>query len=117
MWRRWRTGKFAAACRLARAAGKQIVAVKLGQSEAGRSAAMAHTGSLAGSVAVFDALAGGLGVIRAETLDDAVEVTELHRPHRAPAGRRMAQYASGAFRGLILDAAEKTRWRCPRWRH
>src|SRR6202790_4198857 len=69
--------KFAAACGLARAAGKEIVAVKLGQSEAGRTAAMAHTGSLAGSVQVFDALAGELGVIRADTLDDAVEVTEL----------------------------------------
>jgi acetyltransferase len=40
--------KFKAACRLARAAGKSIIAVKLGQSERGRSAAMAHTGSLGG---------------------------------------------------------------------
>src|SRR5205807_9703480 len=45
---------FKAACRLARAAGKTIVAVKLGQSAAGRDAAMAHTGSLAGSVEAFD---------------------------------------------------------------
>jgi acetate---CoA ligase (ADP-forming) len=100
--------KFATACRLARAAGKEIVAVKLGQSEAGRNAAMAHTGSLAGSVAVFDALAGELGVIRAETLDDAVEVTELLAHTGAPAGRRLGAITlSGAFRGLILDAAEK----------
>jgi acyl-CoA synthetase (NDP forming) len=33
--------RFAAACRLARSAGKEIVAVKLGQSEAGRNAALA----------------------------------------------------------------------------
>src|SRR3984893_11069531 len=52
--------KFAAACRLARSAGKAIVAVKLGQSEAGRTAAMAHTGSLAGNLEVFGALAGEL---------------------------------------------------------
>src|SRR5216684_1130740 len=50
--------KFKAACRMARAAGKSIVAVKLGQSEGGRSAAMAHTGSLAGRVEAFDAVAG-----------------------------------------------------------
>src|SRR6185503_14310859 len=50
--------KFKAACRLARAAGKSVVAIKLGQSEAGRSAAMAHTGSLAGSIEAFDAVAG-----------------------------------------------------------
>jgi acetate---CoA ligase (ADP-forming) len=100
--------KFAAACRMARAAGKEIVAVKLGRSEAGRTAAMAHTGSLAGSLEVFDALAGELGVIRADTLDDAVEVTELLAHTGAPAGRRLGAITlSGAFRGLILDAAER----------
>jgi len=106
--------KFAAACRLARAAGKAIVAVKLGQSEAGRTAAMAHTGSLAGNLAVFDALAGELGVIRADTLDDAVEVTELIAHTGAPAGRRLGAITlSGAFRGLILDAAEKNQLALP----
>jgi acetyltransferase len=106
--------KFAAACRLARAAGKEIVAVKLGQSEAGRTAAMAHTGSLAGKVEVFDALASELGVIRADTLDDAVEVTELLAHTGAPTGRRLGAITlSGAFRGLILDAAEKNHLELP----
>jgi acetyltransferase len=41
--------RFKAACRLARDNGKHVVAIKLGQSEAGRGAAMAHTGSLAGA--------------------------------------------------------------------
>jgi acetyltransferase len=106
--------KFAAACRLARAAGKAIVAVKLGQSDAGRTAAMAHTGSLAGSLEAFDALAGELGVIRADTLDDAVEVTDLIAHTGAPAGRRLGAITlSGAFRGLILDAAEKNQLALP----
>jgi acyl-CoA synthetase (NDP forming) len=105
---------FAAACRLARSAGKAIVAVKLGQSAAGRTAAMAHTGSLAGSVEVFDALCGELGVIRADTLDDAVEATELIVHTGAPAGRRLGAITlSGAFRGLILDAAEKNQLALP----
>ena len=100
--------KFKAACRMARAAGKSIVAVKLGQSEAGRSAAMAHTGSLAGSVEAFDAVAGEVGVIRADTLDDAVEVTELLVHTGAPPGRRLgAVTLSGAYRGLLLDSAER----------
>jgi acyl-CoA synthetase (NDP forming) len=99
---------FRAACRLARAAGKTIVAVKLGQSEAGRGAAMAHTGSLAGSVEAFDAVAGEVGVIRADTLDDAVELTELMVHTGAPPGRRLgAVTLSGAYRGLLLDAAER----------
>ena len=53
--------KFKAACRMARAAGKAIVAVKLGQSESGRNAAMAHTASLAGSIEAFDAVAADFG--------------------------------------------------------
>jgi acetyltransferase len=100
--------KFKAACRMARAAGKSIVAIKLGQSEGGRSAAMAHTGSLAGRVEAFDAVAGELGVIRADTLDDAVEITELLVHTGAPRGRRLgAVTLSGAYRGLLLDSAER----------
>jgi acyl-CoA synthetase (NDP forming) len=100
--------KFKAACRMARAAGKSIVAVKLGQSEGGRGAAMAHTGSLAGRIEAFDAVAGELGVIRADTLDDAVEITELLVHTGAPGGRRLgAVTLSGAYRGLLLDSAER----------
>jgi acetyltransferase len=99
--------KFKAACRAARAAGKSIVAIKLGQTEAGRGAALAHTGSLAGSVEAFDAVAGEVGVIRAETLDDAIEITELLAHTGAPSGRRLgAVTLSGALRGLLLDAGE-----------
>jgi acyl-CoA synthetase (NDP forming) len=100
--------KFKAACRMARAAGKAIVAIKLGQSESGRNAAMAHTASLAGSVEAFDAVAADIGIIRADTLDDAVEVTELLVHTRAPGGRRLGAITlSGAFRGLLYDAAER----------
>src|SRR3954469_3603673 len=100
--------KFKAACRMARAANKSIVAVKLGQSEGGRSAAMSHTGSLAGSVEAFDAIAGEVGVIRADTLDDAVEITELLVHTGDPPGRRLgAVTLSGAYRGLLLDSAER----------
>src|SRR5262249_33576660 len=102
--------KFKAACALARDAGKSIVAVKLGQSEGGRQAAMAHTGSLAGSLEAFDALAGEVGVIRADTLDDLVEVTEfLAHTGGAGGGNLGAITLSGAFRGLVLDAAEPHR--------
>jgi len=99
---------FTAACRMARAAGKHIVALKLGQSEGGREAALAHTGSLAGEIAAFDALAGEAGVVRADTLDDVVELTELLAYTGAPRGRNLGAITlSGAFRGLLLDAAER----------
>ena len=101
-------GKFKAACRLARAAGKTLIAVKLGQSQAGREAAMAHTGALAGSIAVFDAVCADVGVIRCDTLDDVIELTELVVHSGAPRGSRLGAITlSGAFRGLLLDAAER----------
>ena len=100
--------RFKAACLLAREAGKSIIAVKLGQSESGRQAAMAHTGSLAGSIAAFDALAREIGVIRVDTLDDVIETAEL-LVHTGPSkGPRIgAVTLSGAYRGLLLDAAER----------
>jgi len=107
--------KFKAACLMARAAGKHIVALKLGQSEGGRQAALAHTGSLAGSVEAFDAVAGEVGVIRADTLDDVVEVTEFLAHTGASGGGRLSAITlSGAFRGLLLDAAERNRLQFPK---
>jgi acyl-CoA synthetase (NDP forming) len=103
--------RFKVACRYAREAGKHIVALKLGQSEGGRQAAMAHTGSLAGAVECFDAVAGEAGVIRADTLDDVVETTELLAHTGAVGGNLGAITLSGAFRGLLLDAAERNHLR------
>jgi acetyltransferase len=107
--------KFKAACRMARAAGKAIVAVKLGQSESGRNAAMAHTASLAGAIEAFDAVAADLGIVRADTLDDAVEMSELLVHTGAPGGRRLGAITlSGAFRGLLYDAAERNGLQFPK---
>src|SRR6202162_20515 len=107
--------KFKAACRMARAGGKAIVAVKLCQSESGRNAVMAHTASLAGSIEAFDAVAADLGIVRADTLDDAVEISELLVHTGAPGGRRLGAITlSGAFRGLLYDAAERNGLQFPK---
>ena len=68
---------FRAACATARDAGKPVVLVKIGGSDASRAAALAHTGSLAGSLACFDAVAETIGAIRVDTIDEMVEVVEL----------------------------------------
>ena len=97
---------FLDACRLARAAGKPVVVMKLGGSQEGRAAAQAHTGALAGTFEAFDAVAGSAGAVRVKTLDDAIEVTEyfLHAP--LPKGPGVGALTfSGGLRGLLIDAA------------
>src|SRR3984957_14654790 len=68
-----RADEFKHACEYARDAGKPVVAVKIGESEASRRAALAHTGSFAGALACFDAVAETLGVLRVNTLDEEGE--------------------------------------------
>ena len=99
---------FCDACRVARQAGKPVVALKIGGSEASRAAALAHTGSLAGSLVCFDAVAGALGVVRVDTLDELVETVEYFAHAKPPTGLRGgAMTFSGGLKGLILEAAER----------
>lgn len=99
--------KFLTACEAAKSVGKPVIVLKLGTSDSGRAAAMAHTGALAGSVAAFDAIAGDAGVIRVSNLDDVIEASEyfLHAP--LPSGNGVGAITfSGGLRGLLLDQAE-----------
>lgn len=100
-------GRFLAACAAARKAGKPVVVVKLGTSDHGRAAALAHTGALAGSIAAFDAVAGDAGAVRVATLDDVVEMVEYLLHARLPRGGGLgAMTFSGGLRGVLLDQAE-----------
>jgi acetyltransferase len=99
------TKSFRDACKAARAAGKPIIALKLGASEGGRAAAMAHTGALAGSIETFDAISTREGVIRVRGLDELIEATECFVHVKPPKGDRMAAVTlSGGKRGLMIDA-------------
>jgi acetate---CoA ligase (ADP-forming) len=99
------TKAFRAACKAARAAGKPVIALKLGTSEGGRAAAMAHTGALAGSIETFDAISSREGVIRARGMDELIETTECFVHAEPPKGARLAAVSlSGGKRGLLIDA-------------
>jgi acyl-CoA synthetase (NDP forming) len=99
------TRAFRDACKAARAAGKPVIALKLGASEGGRAAAMAHTGALAGKIETFDAISAREGVIRAQGLDELIETTECFVHADLPKGSRLAAVTlSGGKRGLLIDA-------------
>ncbi len=105
---------FLAACRMARAAGKIVLVVKLGASAEGRAAALAHTGALVGAMEAFDAVAGAAGALRVATLDDAVEAVEylVHAP--LPQGPNLGAITfSGGLRGLLLDGGATNGLRFP----
>jgi acyl-CoA synthetase (NDP forming) len=99
------TKVFREACKAARAAGKPVIALKLGASEGGRAAAMAHTGALAGSIETFDAISTREGVVRVRGLDDLIETTECFVHADPPKSNRLAAVSlSGGKRGLLIDA-------------
>ena len=99
------TKVFREACKAARAAGKPVIALKLGASEGGRAAAMAHTGALAGSIETFDAISTREGVIRVSGLDELIETTECFVHADPPKSNRLAAVSlSGGKRGLLIDA-------------
>jgi acetate---CoA ligase (ADP-forming) len=101
-------GEFRSACEYARAAGKPVVAVKIGGSEESRKAALAHTGALAGALECFDAVAETVGVVRVDTLDEVVETVEYFAHAKPPKGPRLgAMTFSGGLKGLMLEAATR----------
>jgi len=98
--------RFFAAAQKAQAHGKSVVVVKIGGSTAAREAALAHTGSLAGSHAAFDARARECGVVRVDTLEDMVEAAVFLARARRPKGRRIALVTnSGALKSLMTESS------------
>jgi acyl-CoA synthetase (NDP forming) len=90
----------------AHAAGKPVVAFKVGRSESGAQSAVSHTGALAGSDAAYAALFKQFGVIRAERYSDLLDIPMLLSRGRMLKGRRLAIITStGGSASLLADAA------------
>jgi acyl-CoA synthetase (NDP forming) len=67
----------------ARAAGKPVVAYKLGRSEQGDALAQSHTGAMAGNDAAVDAFFRSHGVMRVTVLETLFEIIPLARRYAA----------------------------------
>lgn len=101
-------GRFVAAARRARAAGKPIVVLKLGSSALTARLAEAHTGALVGDDVAFSAMCDSVGVVRVDSLEELVTMAglfdalgEIDRP-----GAGFVTISGGACT-LIADAAER----------
>jgi acyl-CoA synthetase (NDP forming) len=93
---------FRAAARKAAAAGKPIVAFKVGRSEAGAQAAISHTGALSGADRLYGAMFRQLGVIRAERFSDLLDIPAALATGRRAKGRRVAVLTSTGGAGALL---------------
>lgn len=99
------TEKFSRAALKARAAGKPIVVFKVGRSEAGARSAASHTGALAGADALYDVYFKQLGIVRAQTFADLLDLPFALASRRTMAGNRVAILTSTGGAGtLIADA-------------
>ncbi len=99
---------FTEALRVAAAAGKPVVCLKIGKSEVGRRAALAHTGPIVGSQRAFSALLATHGVIEVQDLPEMIELLEVLSKSTRPAGLRVGAITeSGAEAGLLADHAAR----------
>ena len=69
--------RLATAARKAHAAGKPLVAYKLGRSALGEALARSHTGALAGADAALDAYFRDCGIVRVDMLETLIEIAPL----------------------------------------
>ncbi|HYI71939.1 MAG TPA: acetate--CoA ligase family protein [Skermanella sp.] len=91
----------------ARAAGlgKPIVVFKVGRSESGARSAVSHTGALAGADAIYEALFKQVGIIRAETFAELLDIPVALSAKRVLKGRRVAVVTStGGAGSLVADS-------------
>ncbi|HEX4258603.1 MAG TPA: acetate--CoA ligase family protein [Streptosporangiaceae bacterium] len=101
--------EFAAAARRALAAGKPIVALKVGRSDTAQHTAQAHTGALTGDDAVIEAVFGRLGVVRVRSLEDLIITAGVLAglpPQGFPGNRLGVVTPSGGASEIIADRAE-----------
>jgi acyl-CoA synthetase (NDP forming) len=94
--------KFRAAALRAKKAGKPIVVYKVGKSEAGIKAAVSHTGALAGTDKMYDALFKQVGIIRANKFSDFLDIPAALSSGRVLKGKRVAILTSTGGAGTLV---------------
>ncbi len=91
----------------ARAAGKPVIALKIGRSQKAQLATMTHTASLAGNAAVSSALLKRLGIVEVNSIAVFLETLKLADAFgRLPGNAVCSVSCSGGEASLIADLAE-----------
>lgn len=83
-------------------AGKPLIILKVGTSEAGSKAATSHTGALAGSDRVYDAVFEQLGVIRVPDVEDLYDLANICSARHWPKGPATAMMTISGGAGILM---------------
>ena len=96
--------RLALAARRAYAAGKPVIAYKLGRSSVGREVATSHTGALTGPDEIAAAFFRNHGIIRVDMMESLIEAPRLLLGHKPPRGRRVAVVTgTGGAAAMVVD--------------
>ena len=98
------TRKFMSAARAA-ARMKPVIVVKAGRHTEGARAAASHTGALAGSDAVYDAVFRRAGMLRVYSLEELFDAAETLASGCKPKGDRLAILTNGGGIGVLATDA------------
>ena len=92
------------AARLAHAAGKPVVAYKLGRSDVGRELAISHSGAVAGPDAAIDAFLRHHGILRVGMMETLLELPMLALQSKPTGGNRVAVITTtGGGAAMVVD--------------
>ncbi len=80
---------------------KPIIALKAGRTFIGAKAASSHTGSLAGSDKVYDAIFDQCGVIRGDTLEEIFDYVKVFSSQPLPKGKNVAIVTNSGGPGIL----------------
>lgn len=96
--------RLARAARRAHAAGKSVIAYKLGRSSIGQELAKSHTGAIAGSDATFDAFCHRHGIARVSMFESLIDVPPLLVDRPLSRGKRVAvATTTGGGAAMVVD--------------
>lgn len=102
-----RPDAFRHALQRAARAGKPVITIKSGRSQAGAAAAASHTGALAGDDALYDACLQQYGALRVDSLTEMMDAARIFLHGATPLGPKLAVMSvSGGAGVLIADACE-----------
>jgi len=84
---------------------KPILTIKTGRTEEGAAAAASHTGSLAGSDEVYDAIFSQAGVLRIESVEELFDLADVFEESSLAQGRRTAIITNAGGPGIMATDA------------